>query len=128
MFFFCTRTFFRQAAVKQGETRDRSLRAGRTTGVGQDIALQRRGGRGRQRRWGVGKGSQRTLPALRLRASAPTGACTRLRPPCRCAAGLARARPCAMRWRKASVSSPHLPATSRASTIRRHRRARWNSG
>ncbi|CAJ1343281.1 unnamed protein product, partial [Effrenium voratum] len=32
----------------------------------------------------------------------------------RCAAGLARARPCAMRWRKASVSSPHLPPTSRA--------------
>ena len=36
----------------------------------------------RQRRWGVGRGSQRTLPALRLRASAPTSACTRLRPPC----------------------------------------------
>ena len=33
-------------------------------------------------RWGVGRGSQRTLPALRLRASAPTGACTRLRQPC----------------------------------------------
>ena len=38
------RTFFRQAAVKQGETRDRSLRARRPTGVGQDIALQRRAG------------------------------------------------------------------------------------
>ena len=39
-------------------------------------------------------------------------------------------RPCTMRWRKASVSSPHLPPTSRASTstVRRHRRARWNSG
>ena len=38
------RTFFRQAAVKQGETRDRSLRARRPTGVRQDIALQRRAG------------------------------------------------------------------------------------
>ena len=55
-------------------------------------------------------------------ASAPTGACTRLRPPC--AAPLARARPCAMRWRKASVFSPHLPPILRASTVRRHRRAR----
>ena len=65
--------------MKQGETRDRSLRARRPTGVRQDIAL---GVRRRQRWWGVGKGSQRTLPALRLRASAPTGACTRLRQPC----------------------------------------------
>ena len=39
-----SRTFFRQAAVKQGETRDRSLRARRPTGVRQDIALQRRAG------------------------------------------------------------------------------------
>ena len=43
LLFFC-RTFFRQAAVKQGETRDRSLRARRPTGVGQDIPLQRRAG------------------------------------------------------------------------------------
>ena len=44
MCFFSPRTFFRQAAVKQGETRDQSLRARRPTGVGQDIALQRRAG------------------------------------------------------------------------------------
>ena len=43
-FLFFSRTFFRQAAVKQDETRDRSLRARRPTGVGQDIALQRRAG------------------------------------------------------------------------------------
>ena len=42
--FFPLRTFFRQAAVKHGETRDRSLRARRPRGVGQDIALQRRAG------------------------------------------------------------------------------------
>ena len=42
--FFFSRTFFCQAAVKQGETRDRSLRARRPTGIGQDIALQRRAG------------------------------------------------------------------------------------
>ena len=44
LFCFFFWTFFRQAAVKQGETRDRSLRARRPTGVGQDIALQRRAG------------------------------------------------------------------------------------
>ena len=43
-FHFFPRTFFRQAAVKQGEARDRSLRARRPTGVRQDIALQRRAG------------------------------------------------------------------------------------
>ena len=44
LYVFFSRTFFRQAAVKQGETRDRSLRARRPTGDGQDIALQRRAG------------------------------------------------------------------------------------
>ena len=77
--YFFLRTFFRQAAVKQGETHDRSLRARRPTGVRQDIALQRRAG---VRVANVGGELAETLPALLLRASAPTGACTRLRQPC----------------------------------------------
>ena len=49
-------------------------------GIGEHVALERRTGTRRQRRWAVGKGAERSLSGSC--ESAPAGACKRLRHPC----------------------------------------------
>ena len=111
------RTFFR-------ETRDRSLRARRPTGVGQDIALQRRAGVRVANVGGelAGARSERSLrcDCEHLPPPAPVRGCDRRA--LRRGAGESSALRDAVEEGLSLLA--HLPPTSRASTVRRHRRAR----